>query len=332
MPTASPFPQQPGPRVGLVVNPLGRRATRAREVLTTALAAIGAPAPQVRTTTSASPGADQARRFLAEGVDLVVVAGGDGTVREVAAALVGSGVPLAVLPTGTANIVARNLRLPRRDLRRAVTVALGGAEVRLDVGQVRMRRAGARSDPGPSDVSVFLVMAGIGRDAYTVAATGVRLKRRLGWLAYFAAGIRQALQAPIPMVVDLDGRTRETRTWTVLFGNLPRVPGGITVFPQARPDDGLLETLEVPLRSPFDWLAVACTGLFRQTHRVSALVYGRTGRAHITPRGPLPVQLDGDVIPDVVDLEVEVLAGALLVRSAADPSRIGRTRRVRVLD
>lgn len=320
------MPPADRPRVGLVLNPVGRRAERARRELAAALAALGAPAPTVLTTTVDSPGADQTRRLLAAGVDLVVVAGGDGTVREAARVLAGTGVALGIVPTGTANIVARNLRLPRRDVRLAVATALGGGELRMDIGSARMTTA-----PGPVVEAVFLVMAGIGRDAQTVAATGVRLKRRLGWLAYFTAGIRHALLRPLPMVVDLDGHPRPVRTWTVLFGNLPRVPGGITVFPDAAPDDGALETLEVPLRSLLDWVAVAGTGLFHRPRRTRALAYGRTSAARVTPPSPLPVQLDGDVVTDVVDLEVGVLPGALTVRCRPARPRIRRTAAGRVL-
>ncbi|WOP17521.1 diacylglycerol/lipid kinase family protein [Raineyella sp. LH-20] len=310
------------PRVGLVLNPLGRRADRARRELAAALAAAGAPAPTVLTTTVESPGAEQTRRLLAAGVDLVVVAGGDGTVREAARVLAGTDVALGILPTGTANIVARNLRLPRRDVRLATAIALGAGELRMDLGRARMTIAA-----GGVVESVFLVMAGIGRDAQTVAATGARLKRCLGWLAYFAAGIRHAVLRPLPMVVELDGHPRRARTWTVLFGNLPRIPGGIAVFPDAVPDDGVLETLEVPLRGPLDWAAVACTGLFHRPRRTRALAYGRASAARVTPPGPLPVQLDGDVVADVVDLEVGLLPSALTVRCPPHRPRSGDPNR-----
>lgn len=326
--------ERPGPsgpptglRVGVVLNPKGRRASRAVRELLAALAAGHAPAATVLATTVDSPGAEQARRLLACGVDLVVVVGGDGTVREVAGVLAGTDVPLGILPTGTANILAHNLRLPLRDLRCAVATALGGTDLRMDVGVARMTRVGA----GVVE-SVFLVMAGIGRDAQTVASTSSRLKRRLSWPAYFVSGIMHALRGALPMVVDLDGRPRSERTWTVLFGNLPRIPGGVAVFPGALPGDGLLETLEVPLRSPLDWFAVACHGLFRRPRRVRALSYGRTARARVTPAEPLPVQLDGDVVADVVDLEVGLLPQALTVRRRPRQFRIDSAPDSRVLD
>lgn len=326
-PAADPSSAGTGPLVGLVLNPRGRRSARARQELEAALADLSAPAPIVLTTTVDSPGADQTRRLLAAPVDLVVVAGGDGTVRQVARVLAGTGVPLGIVPTGTANIVARNLRLPRRDLHHAVAIALAGAELRMDVGLARMRtgQAGAVQ-------SVFLVMAGMGRDAQTVAATGVRLKRRLGWPAYFVAGIGHVLRRPLPLTVDLDGRPRAARTWTVLFGNLPRVPGGLAVFPDAAPDDGLLDTLELPLRSPLDWLAVACAGLLRRPRRVRPLAYGRTSHARVSSSAPLPVQLDGDVVRDVVELEIGLLPGALTVRHALGASRFASAAGNRVLD
>ncbi|SDB80017.1 Diacylglycerol kinase family enzyme [Raineyella antarctica] len=312
-------------RVGLVLNPRGRLAERARRELDRVLASAAAPPALVLRTTVARPGADQARELLRAGVDLVVVAGGDGTVREVVSVLAGSGIPLGILPTGTANLFARNLGLGRGPARAART-ALAGRELVLDVGRARVRTT---KDPtrwqGPL---TFLVMAGIGRDARAVEATGLRLKRALGWVAYLAAGIGEALRRPLPMLVDLDGRPRRTRTWTVLFGNCPRIPGGIAVFPRARPDDGQLDTLEVALRSPFDWLAVAAFGVFGRPRRVRALSYGRTSHARVTPEQPVAVQLDGDVVAGVLELEVGVDAHALLVRTPLPRHRSQRRRAV----
>ncbi len=314
MPAADRLPEKlRGLRVGLVLNPKGRRADRARRELVRLLAEAGAPPPLVRDTTVASPGAEQAADLLRAGVDLVIVAGGDGTVREVVSVLTGTGTPLGILPTGTANLFARNLGLVDRNVGSLVRTALAGPELVLDVGQARVRTTDHPSRwQGPLP---FLVMAGIGRDALTVKATGTRLKRAFGWPAYLLAGLGQILQRPLPMLVDLDGHSRRTRTWTVLFGNCPRIPGGIEVFPQARPDDGVLDSLEVPLLSPLDWLGVAAFGLFGRPRQVRALVYGRTSRATVAPARPIAVQLDGDVVPGVVELEVTVAAGALVVRT-----------------
>lgn len=298
------------PRVGLVLKPVGRRGRRAHRLLAESLAACGAPPPLVLRTTIGSPGTIQTAALVRSGVDIVVVAGGDGTVRAAVPALAGTGVPLAVLPTGTANLFARNMGLSPRRLSTAVRTVLEGRQVACDIGQVWVRTITAPESQGPLP---FLVMAGIGRDARTVAATGLRLKAGLGWLAYLAAGAREALQPGVTMLVDLVGEARERRLWTVLFGNLPQIPGGIAVFPDARPDDGLLECLAVPLRHAGQWLPVACHGLFGRPRRTGALEYSRVAQARILPAEPQPVQLDGDVVPDVVELEIGVAAGALRV-------------------
>lgn len=300
------------PRVGLVLNPRTRRAVRARERLVRELEQRGAAPPVVLATTVESPGAAQAAELLQVGVDLVVVAGGDGTVRGVVSALTGAGVPLAILPTGTANLFARNLGLASRRPAAALSAALDGHDLALDVGQAWVRIAddpARRHGPLP-----FLVMAGIGRDARTVAATCQRLKGLLGWIAYLAAGAGQALRPALPMLVDLDGSSRQVRTWTVLFGNFPRIRAGIAVFPHIRPDDGLLECLQVPLRHVLEWVGVAAHGLVGRPRRVRVLEYSLVSRARVVPEQPQPVQLDGDVVPDVVELEVGLAPGALLVR------------------
>ena len=302
----------PAPRVGLVLNPKAHRARRAGKQLARALEKSGAAPLMLLTTTVDSPGTDQAATLLRAGVDLVVVAGGDGTIRQVVSELVGTGVPLAILPTGTANLFARNLGLRGRRRAPAIRTALGGIDIALDVGQVWVRTVGepsSRQGPWP-----FLVMAGIGRDARAIAVTGIWLKSALGWLAYLAAAVREALRPALLMEIELEGTPRELRVWTVLFGNLPRIPGGIEVFPQARADDGMLDSLEVPLRHPGDWLVVAAHALLGWPRQVGALAYGRTTHARVVPQEPQPVQLDGDVVTDVVELEVGVAAGAMIVR------------------
>lgn len=299
-------------RVGLVLNPRTGRAVRARARLDRSLEQAGAARATVLTTTVASPGAAQAAQLLEAGVDLVAVAGGDGTVREVVSALTGTGVPMAILPAGTANLFARNLGLRARRPGTALEALFGGHDLALDVGQAWVRTLqdpGLRRGPLP-----FLVMAGIGRDARTVAATSQRLKGLLGWLGYLAAGAAEALRPALPMRVELDGRSRQLRTWTVLFGNFPRIRAGIAVFPQARPDDGTLDALVVPVQRLLDWIGVATYGLLGRPRRVRMLEYSRTVRARVVPETPQPVQLDGDVVPDVLELDIGVAAGALVVR------------------
>ena len=283
-----------------VLNPSRRGYARARGLLEADAAARGLDLA-VLTTTVAEPGAGQARRALEGGAALVIAGGGDGTVRLVAGALAGSGVPLGIVPFGTANLFARNLGLRPRALQRNVATALAGRPRLVDVGW-----SSHRTDVSWSAEEPFLVVA--------VLATRPRLKRWLRWAAYFEAGLRHLGRAPLEVSVSVDeGPDRRVATWCVLAGNCGRLPAGVRVFPDARPDDGVLETLLVPLRHPWEWASVAVKGLLAPTRDVRALDYGRARTLRIVPDRPQPLQLDGDAVAGVAEARWRVAASALLV-------------------
>lgn len=295
-------------RVFAVLNPARRRWARAAVLLLEGAAARGWPLT-VLTTTVDDPGTGQARAALDAGATLVVVGGGDGTVRLVGGALAGSGVPLGIVPLGTANLFARNLGLRPRALARNVATALAGRPRPVDVGWSRHRRGVDWSAEEP-----FLILAGIGHDAATVLATHAGLKRWLRWLAYFGAGAAHLFSPPVAMRLAVDGRPgREVRTWCVLAGNCGRLPGGVRVFPDARPDDGVLDTLVVPITRPWQWASVAAKGLLRLKRDVRALEYGRAHDISVRPLTPQPLQLDGDAVAAVDEAVWRVAASELIV-------------------
>lgn len=301
--------------VWAVLNPVARRHEAARSALERACADAGWPAPRIVTTTPDDPGRGQARHAVASGARCVVVGGGDGTVREVAHALGGTGVELGILPLGTANLFAHNLGLRTRDLNRAVQRALHAPAQGVDVCWASWRNV-SDSVVGPPTAEVpFLVMAGLGHDAATVLATTPDIKKRLGWVSYLALGARRMLARPVSMRISVNNAPgRRLHTWTVLVANAGRLPGGIAVFPDARPDDGVLDVLEVPLRTPREWWAVAGAGLSGHRLQARALRYSRARTVWAVPDEPTPLHLDGDVVGEVADLRVRVQPGGLLVR------------------
>lgn len=304
------------PRVALVLNPVGRRAQVARRAVEDACAAAGLGAPLVLTTTVAEPGEQQAREALLAGVERVVVAGGDGTVRLVSGVLAGSAVVLGVVPVGTANLFARTLGLPRRDLRAAARVAVSGTAREMDRGRARLTDAGGRTTEHP-----FLVVVGLGHDAETVAALDPELKRRLRWLAYFEPGVRRLARRGHPVTLVLDERAERTETvWSVLAVNAARLPLGAGVVPGARPDDGLLHVVLVSPRHLGDWGRIARTGLGARRTRPGAphtqhpaLRYEVAQALEVRPAGRSVVQVDGDVVTDIVAAQITLVPGALRV-------------------
>ncbi|WP_454229624.1 diacylglycerol/lipid kinase family protein [Propioniciclava flava] len=216
-----------------VMNPAARGYAVMRRVLETACRDAGLPAPVIATTTPEADGYPQVHEAVAQGARAVVVAGGDGTLREAARALAGTGVELGILPIGTANLFAYNLRLRTRKPLLAVDRALFAPARSVDIGWASWRVLDERGHVGePTPEMPFLVMAGLGHDAATVGATSPRLKQRLGWLSYLASGTRHLFSRPLAMRVSLNNAPgRRLTTWTLLVANAGRSPAGSTCSP-----------------------------------------------------------------------------------------------------
>ena len=279
-------------------------------------------------TTVDAPGGPQAAQALDDGADLVVAAGGDGTVRAVVHELQGSGTPLGIVPLGTANLFSRNLLLNPTRLKENVRRALHGRIATIDVGTATLHRAGARED------HLFLVVAGIGQDAATVLGTRDVLKHHVGWLAYFESGSRHLLKRPTPMTITTpalssdvanDHDDNHVKAWSVLAGLCGRIPYGIEVFPKTILDDGLFDMLEVTVPTPLHWGGIAAKGMLRLPTAVPGMRHWRAPVVTVRPEQPQPVQLDGDPYPDVEQLDLRVRPRVLRVK-VGEPGRSWRTR------
>lgn len=285
-----------------------------RDLLRWALRACGEPPPRLYPTSSGDAGGQAARTALAEGARLVVVCGGDGTVSACASVMAGSGVPMAVVPIGTGNLVAGNLGIPK-DPADAVAVAVGGVDRPVDVG----RLAGGAEGGDAEHRGVMVGMAGVGLDAAMVGDAPQALKRRLGWPAYLISLARHLADRGFTAEVEVDGRrTRYRHVRTVVIGNVGTLHGGVSLFPEARPDDGVLDVAVLAPRTPLGWASVAVR-LLRGADRPPA-VQRRRGR-HIVVSAPHPVrrEADGEALPDGPLLDVVVEPGALLLRVAGSP-------------
>ncbi len=169
----------------------------------------------------------QVRKALEWGADLIFVWGGDGMAQRAIDAMAGSDVPVALLPAGTANLLASNLGIPA-DVAAAVNVGLDGERRRIDVGRI--------------NGEAFAVMAGAGLDALMIAETDGSLKDRLGRLGYVWAGLKHVRAAPFRAEISVEGdRWFTGEASCVLVGNVGTLFGGIELFEDSRDDDGLLE-------------------------------------------------------------------------------------------
>lgn len=250
-------------------------------------------------TTVDDPGAGQTRQAVTDGADLLLVCGGDGTVSACAGALVNSGVPMAVLPVGTGNLLARNLDLPL-DVDEALDVACGPGRRTIDLLESGTRR--------------FAVMAGLGFDAAMIRETDDDLKARIGWPAYLVGvgrAIRRSRRTRYTVQVD-DAAAISRHAVGVLVGNVGSLQGGVAVLPEASPEDGLLDVLLLAPRSRWGWPALAVRIAARRPGGPHAEVL-RGKQVHIAVSRATPVEYDGDHLGDVDQLDVEVLPGVLTV-------------------
>ncbi|MER7821550.1 diacylglycerol kinase family protein [Streptomyces sp. NPDC096097] len=275
---------------------------------------------QAWTSTSAEePAGALAARTAEADTALVVVCGGDGTVRACADVLSGGAIPLAIVPCGTGNLLARNLRLPS-DPDTALREALAGATVGIDLGRIH----GDGLAP-----TRFTVMAGAGFDAAMVRDASARLKRRLGWAAYVLSALRHLGDPRMRLSIRLDGGAPlERRARMVVLGNVGSLQGGLPLLPDARPDSGRLEVVLLDPRGVAGWLAAARHLLTRSATRTSgprlsagrdrraaggALEYFSAERIDLRFARPQPRELDGDAFAAGTRLTAEVEPGALRV-------------------
>lgn len=243
------------------------------------LAANGFPDPLWYEVPKSRNAPEYALQALAEGAELIFVWGGDGTVQRCVDALAGKDVPLAVLPAGTANLLAANLKIPT-DLHGAVEIGLRGARRELDVGVLNGER--------------FAVMAGVGLDAVMMFHADGSLKDRFGRLAYVWSGLRASRIPPTTMKIDVDGeRWFKGKAACVLLGQMGTLGVGMVAFPDAEPDDGLLEVGVVTAKGTWELLRVLGHVIIGHPERspFTQMTKGRT--IDIKVKLPTLYELDG---------------------------------------
>jgi diacylglycerol kinase family enzyme len=259
-------------------------------------------------TTKEDPGVGQAKEALAQGADIVIAAGGDGTVRCVAEVLAGSDTPMGLLPLGTGNLLARNLGMDVTDYDGAMAGALIGTERKIDVVRAR------RSDPDKDQL--FLVMAGLGYDATIMADTNEDLKDKVGWLAYVDAGIRNLPGKPVKATVVIDGKPVVHRgVRSVMVGNCGKVQGGLEIFPDAKVDDGLLDiAVLAPHHGKLGWLSVVAGMIGKGRGKDTAVEYFQGKTVEITLEHKDDSPMDGDHEGESKHVLMTMEPGALTLR------------------
>ena len=287
-------------RVAVIYNPISRAPGRneslsRRDIIRAAFGAHGVH-PLWYETSEADPGYICAQQAVSRGVDVVVVAGGDGTVMSCAKALIEASVPLAIVPSGTGNVIASNLCLPT-NVSDAIEVALQGHHQRIDVCI--------------STVDCIFYSVSIGLTAAMMRDTTPKLKARLGMLAYALNAGRHLLDPPRKYSVWLDDQAPIVR-WShgVIVGNL----GEVIVNPQCLQtgqDDGLIEVGVLRIRPVMDW--VWRNRADRPSQRWPPVDWYQAKRIKVTCDKLQPSERDGEWVGWSSLLDIQVLARSLVV-------------------
>jgi YegS/Rv2252/BmrU family lipid kinase len=306
--SAEPLPAV-GPsnrRLAVVLNPIKVEDVGQFRAIVAAMATeAGWGDPSWHYTTIEDPGTGMAEAASVAGADLVMVCGGDGTVREVCAELAGTGIPVGIIPAGTGNLLARNLDIPLY-IRAAIDVALTGQDRAIDLVAV--------GGDGIEDTH-FMVMAGMGFDAAIMEGVNEDLKKRVGWVAYVLSGLKSLMFPAVRVEVSVDGGdfTRH-RARTVVVGNVGFLQAGMPLLPDASIDDGLLDVVILHPQRFLSWVPLAVRVLAKRK-RIDDTINRMTGHTVVVRSSTdTPRQLDGDSIGIGRELRMECLHGRVLVR------------------
>lgn len=292
-------------KLAVVVNPTKfADVERAREELARELRQFGIREFAWLPTTAADVGTGQARKAVADGAEMVLSWGGDGTVRAVSMGLLETDVPIGILPGGTGNLVAKNLRLPK-GMHGALAVALGGSTTRIDVNEV---------DLGDGVRRLSILMCGMGLDA-AMMDLPEQLKATLGSGAYVVAMARHLLGGALPISIQVDDEMpRLLPARAVLVANFARMQMGIKLINDADATDGELSIIAIKLRNLWEWNSTVRDTVLRRRASGHHRLQLRGRRVELRADDPWPREIDGDLVESGDYLAVKVLPSAIKVR------------------
>ena len=309
--------------IAVVWNPSKTEKETLEAGLTDAIGEGATPEISWWETTEEDPGQGPTKDALAAGADLIIVAGGDGTVRAAAEHLadVSSDAQLGIIPLGTGNLLARNLEVPINDLPAAFVRALDGDAHPIDVGWVEVELESG------TERHAFAVMVGFGIDAHMIAETNDDLKDKAGWLAYVESlGRALAASEVVPFHITKDDEpARDEEGHTLLIANCGSLQGGITLLPDAVPDDGELDYLVLSAEGIAQWAGTLKTmvwdnGLKRlitdsdEVTSTDDVNHGRAKKLAVTLPEARAFEIDGEEVGETKSFTVSIQPAAIHVR------------------
>lgn len=254
-------------------------------------------------TTEDDPGSGQTRAAVDDGADIVVACGGDGTVRACLDPLAGTETALGIVPLGTGNLLASNLGIP-------AGLSAGGG-----VGRGEPRRI----DLGRVNGEAFAVMAGSGFDALMIRDANDTLKAKVGTAAYVLSAAKNLKSDLVRTKVTVDGAVWfDGRTTMVLVGNFGTISGGLEVFPDAQPDDGVLDIAVMSASKLREWASIGWRLVRRRPQKVELARRTQGTDIVVEHRVARPYELDGEDREPTRRLEFTLEHQAITIHHSGD--------------
>lgn len=270
------------------------------EVIQRTFHSMGVPC-DIHLTRGSGDGFQAARRGVAEGYDTIVAAGGDGTINEVVNGVAGTEVAFGVIPIGTENVFAKEMKIPLHVEAACKHVVASPPRV-FDLGRI--------------DDRYFLCFAGIGLDAQVVSEVKQEEKSLLGGLSYVLTGLRLALKyrrVDLRARILLDGQQLDPRFWLILVGNIASYGWKVRLTPLAEPDDGLLDVCIFPHENVVGILRHLLGAVLGVHIRFPEITYHKFKEMYIETDPPVKIQIDGEAA-GTTPCTLRVVPGALVAR------------------
>lgn len=271
-----------------------------KQLVTQVLQEHGYGEPLWLETLKDDPGVAMAQEAINADVDRILIAGGDGTVRVVLGELTHTGMAAAILPSGTGNLLARNLSIPL-DLEAAARLAVKEEPSPIDLIRVTM----------PDKVEHAAVLAGVGLDANIMEDTDEDLKRTLGVGAYIIAGARHIGAKPMDVMFKLDdGEWIDSDASLVSIGNVGELQKGVALMPEATASDGKLDVLVATPSSTLD-VAQMISDVLTEVQDSPNITRYTGSKLIVRVRGGAAWQIDGDIVGRADEVTFETISDAV---------------------
>lgn len=234
---------------------------------------------------------------LLEDATVAIASGGDGTVSQVAAAILGQNIPLGIVPAGSTNMVAKVSGIPSK-LESAVKLIFGWHRREwIDVGK--------------SEDRLLLHLGGAGVDAHIFIGANSQLKKKLRWVAYVPPAITAAFEKPSLFTVTVDGVQTQAKSSLVLVANSAQLlHSSIRLARRVSRTDGAFDVLIFLADNPIELAAAALTALAGKSETLGQVIRLRGTSIRIEADPPAPAELDGEVV-GLTPLQIDVLPNAI---------------------